>query len=133
MNPLLVSQTLAAGFLAVLFLQSGIDKITDFGGNLSWLKEYFGKTFLKGLVTPMVVTITLVEIGAGICSGIGAGMNLLGHGNGLALLGAELGALNFVMLLFGNRVAKDYASSASTATYFILALACIYVQQATSF
>jgi hypothetical protein len=32
-------QIFASGFLAILFLQSGTDKIVDRRGNLEWLKD----------------------------------------------------------------------------------------------
>jgi len=37
-------------FLVITFLQSGIDKVTDWGGNLSWLKGHFKDTPMKGIV-----------------------------------------------------------------------------------
>jgi hypothetical protein len=32
------------GFLAILFLQSGIDKVVDRRGNLEWLNGHFAKS-----------------------------------------------------------------------------------------
>jgi len=43
-------QILVAAFLAILFLQSGIDKIVDRRGNLEWLKGHFAKSALAGVV-----------------------------------------------------------------------------------
>jgi hypothetical protein len=43
----------------------------------------------------------------------------------LALLGAELAALNIVMLFFGQRVAKDYAGAAALVPYFIVCVGAI--------
>ena len=40
---LFIMQVLASAFLAVLFLQSGIDKVTDRRGNLDWLTGHFAK------------------------------------------------------------------------------------------
>ena len=37
-------------FLAILFLQSGIDKVVDRRGNLEWLKGHFAKSPLAGMV-----------------------------------------------------------------------------------
>lgn len=34
-------------FLIITFLQSGIDKVVDWNGNLSWLKGHFSKSPLK--------------------------------------------------------------------------------------
>ncbi len=46
-------------FLIITFLQSGFDKITDWNGNVSWLKEHFSKTPFKNSV-PLLVGIILV-------------------------------------------------------------------------
>src|SRR2546421_12316006 len=67
-------QILVAAFLAILFLQSGIDKIVDRRGNLDWLKGHFAKSPLAGMVPAMVTVITIMEIAAGA---VGAGGCLL--------------------------------------------------------
>src|SRR6266404_2050070 len=59
-------QTFTAAFLAILFLQSGIDKIVDRRGNLEWLKGHFAKSALAGVVPAMLTTITILELAAGI-------------------------------------------------------------------
>ena len=51
-----------AAFLAILFLQSGIDKIVDRKGNMEWLTGHFAKSPLASLVGPMLAVITLIEI-----------------------------------------------------------------------
>ncbi|MFT7350264.1 MAG: hypothetical protein ACI8VZ_002587, partial [Candidatus Paceibacteria bacterium] len=37
-------------FLLITFLQSGIDKLIDWKGNLSWLTGHFAETPLKNMV-----------------------------------------------------------------------------------
>ena len=43
-------QAFVSAFLAILFLQSGIDKVVDRRGNLEWLKGHFAKSPLAGMV-----------------------------------------------------------------------------------
>jgi hypothetical protein len=43
----------------------------------------------------------------------------------LALWGAQLSALNLVMLFFGQRIAKDYAGAAALVPYFLLSIGSI--------
>ena len=50
LTPIVSAQFLALVFLAILFLQSGIDKIIDFKGNLGWLQGHFAKSPLAGQV-----------------------------------------------------------------------------------
>ncbi len=120
-------QTLAAAFLGVLFLQSGIDKIVDRDGNLEWLTGHFANSPLDGLVPMMLTTITWVEITAGALSLLGAMIIFFGGGTTVALLGAILAALALLMLFFGQRLAKDYAGAAVLVNYFLLALGTIYL------
>ena len=58
-------QILASAFLAILFLQSGIDKILDRRGNFEWLKGHFGKSPLAAIVTALLICITILEVAAG--------------------------------------------------------------------
>ncbi|MGI8767225.1 MAG: DoxX family protein, partial [Gemmatimonadaceae bacterium] len=72
-------QALASVFLAVLFLQSGIDKIIDRRGNLEWLTGHFSKSPLAGTVGPMFLVITILETAAGVLSGVGCVLIVLLH------------------------------------------------------
>jgi putative oxidoreductase len=120
---------LISAYISILFLQSGFDKVNDWKGNLDWLNGYFAKTFLRGQVVGMLSTITLIELAAGVCSLLGFLEILFNQSSHLALLGAELAAMNMVMLFFGQRIAKDYNSAAAITPYFILfVLAITYLQ-----
>lgn len=109
-------------FHAILFLQSGIDKIVDRKGNVSWLTGHFAKSPLAGLVVPMLSVLTLVELAAGALSGVGALMLLFTGSRIVAALGALLASLALLMLFFGQRMAKDYAGAAGLVPYFIVAV-----------
>jgi hypothetical protein len=120
LEPGLSVKLLTGAMLAILFLQSGIDKVLDFAGNLAWLQGHFAKSPLKGQVKPMLVVVTVTEIAAGALCAAGT-LRLAGAGNGeWAVAGAQLATLNIVMLFFGQRLAKDYAGAASLVPYFIL-------------
>jgi hypothetical protein len=112
-------------FLAILFLQSGIDKIIDFKGNLGWLQGHFAKSPLAGQVAPMLAVITLTETAAGALAAVGAVMLALDGSKTLGLHATQLCALNIVMLFFGQRMAKDYAGAASLVPYFILSVGAV--------
>ena len=58
-------------FWAILFLQSGFDKVFDWKGNLEWLKGHFSKSPLASFVAPMLGVLTVIEILAGLSSAIG--------------------------------------------------------------
>src|SRR4030095_10771179 len=81
-------QILASAFLAILFLQSGVDKVVDRRGNLEWLKGHFAKSPLAGMVPLLVTTITILEIVAGGLSAVGCARIVLTRDSTLAFYGA---------------------------------------------
>jgi diacylglycerol kinase len=120
-------QLFIAAFLAILFLQSGIDKVVDRPGNLEWLKGHFGKSVLTRFVPAMLTTITILELAAGILSAIGCALVLLWRDSTLAFYGAIISAIAILSLFFGQRMAKDYAGAAVLVPYFLVTLVAIYV------
>ena len=122
-----ILQILVSAFLAVLFLQSGIDKVVDRRGNRAYLDEHFARSPLAGTVGPMLVVITILEVSAGALSGVGCALLLLTHDSTVAYLGAVIGGINIIALFFGQRIAKDYAGAAALVPYFLLALTAIYL------
>jgi diacylglycerol kinase len=122
-----ILQILISAFLAILFLQSGIDKIVDRRGNRAYLDQHFAKSPLAATVGPMFLVITILEVSAGALSGVGCALLLLSHDSTVAYLGAVLGAINLTALFFGQRVAKDYVGAAVLVPYFLLAITAIYL------
>ena len=120
-------QVLASAFLAILFLQSGIDKVVDRRGNLEWLKGHFAKSPLAGMVPLMVTAITILEVAAGGLSAVGCLLIFFRRDPTLAFYGAVISAFSLLALFFGQRMAKDYAGAAVLVPYFLLTLAAIYL------
>jgi hypothetical protein len=125
LQPVPFVQCMASAMLAILFLQSGLDKVFDFRGNLEWLTGHFAKTPLRGMVVPMLLTITVTEMAAGAVSAGGLVHLMLHNISSVALWGAELATLNIVMLFLGQRIAKDYAGAASLVPYFLLCVGTV--------
>ena len=117
----------AALLVAILFIQSGLDKVFDWRGNLEWLTGHFSKTFLRGTVPPMLATITLMELATGFLSVAGIIYLLAANSTVLIFYAAALGAISIVALFFGQRVAKDYAGAAVLIPYFILLIVLMYL------
>ncbi|MGE0001076.1 MAG: DoxX family protein [Fimbriimonadaceae bacterium] len=123
MPTLLIAQVAVGLWFTVLFVQSGLDKVFDFKGNLEWLSGHFGQSPLNGVVRPMLATITLVELAAGVLSGLGSVMLALQQGPFVLQLGLGASCAALLMLFFGQRVAKDYPGAATLVPYFFLAVA----------
>lgn len=113
--------------LAIVFLQSGIDKITDWKGNLEWLKSHFSKTIIKTQVPLALFIVTLLEITSGTLAVIGA-ITLYANGNNcIAILSGLLSAVTFLLLFLGQRLAKDYAGAQGIVVYMIPTLFLLYI------
>ena len=120
-------QIFGSSFLAILFLQSGIDKLIDYRSNLEWLKGHFAKSPLAGVVPVLLTAITLLELAAGALSAIGCLILIVSRGTTLAFYGAITSAVALIALFFGQRMAKDYAGAAVLDPYFLLVLITIYL------
>ena len=120
-------QILVSIFLAILFLQSGIDKVADRRGNLEFLLGHFAKSPLAGMVPLLVTVVTILEIVAGGLSALGCILIILNRDPTLAFCGAVVSAISITALFFGQRMAKDYAGAAVLVPYFLLTLVAIYL------
>src|SRR5215831_18173918 len=115
-------QALPTLFLAILFLQSSIDKVIDFRGNQGYLTQHFGNSPLRGAVTPLLLTLTVIELSAGVLCGVGlVELVVLGVAR-IAFLGLCVASTAFLALFFGQRIAKDYTGAAVLPAYFLVAL-----------
>ncbi len=114
-------------FLIITFLQSGLDKIFDWNGNLTFLKSHFSKTFMKNTVPGMLVVVTLLEIVAGVLSIVGVVELITSNTSTMALYGVIISCLVLLMLLFGQRIAKDYAGALTITCYFVIAIFGVYL------
>ncbi len=116
-----------AAMIAILFLQSGLDKVFNWKGNKEWLTGHFANSPLRGTVPLLLPVITLVELGAGVFSAAAFIAVLWGKAHCFGTIGMALGMVALTMLFFGQRVAKDYAGAASLVPYFLLCAAGLWV------
>ncbi len=123
----LIVQVLAVSFLAILFFQSGLDKLVDKKGNLEWLSSHFANSPLKNFVPVLFFTITVVELLSGILNLLGVIFLLFEGSLILALYGTILASVALIMLFLGQRVAKDYVGAQSLVSYFILTILTLLV------
>jgi hypothetical protein len=125
--PLWLMQTFVSLFLGILFLQSGMDKVMDWRGNLGFLQPHFAKSALAGVVPAMLLAITILEVSAGVVNGVGF-LELLVLGKAsIAFWGAALSTLAITGLFFGQRMAKEYTGAAILVPYFLLGLVALWI------
>lgn len=114
-------------FLSITFLQSGYDKFTDFQGNVSWLTEHFSNTFLKNRVALALKVLLAFELVAGLLCIVGTIEISISGGTMFGKYGAVISCVTLLMLLFGQRIAKDYDGARTIAIYFIPAVLGVYL------
>jgi uncharacterized membrane protein YphA (DoxX/SURF4 family) len=118
---------LAALMVAILFIQSGLDKVFDWTGNLGWLTGHFSKTLLAPLVPVLLGTITIMELAAGGLAAAGFVYFLIASSTVIIFWSAVVAALSLLSLFFGQRIAKDYPGAVSIVPYFILVLLLMFL------
>ena len=114
-------------FFAILFLQSGLDKILNFNGNLVYFKDHFKNTFFKNQVKLLLIFITVLEVLTGALSALSFKSNLSMTLDFISQLHNFYISQIFVLmtiicLFFGQRIAQDYAGAVNLAIYFLIAL-----------
>jgi putative oxidoreductase len=114
-------------FLTITFIQSGIDKLIDWKGNLSFIKGHFKNSPLKNSVPLLLGIILVIEIIAGLLMAVGVYQLYTSEAKEIALLGVELSAITLIFLLIGQRLAKDYAGAMTLAVYFIITLLGVFL------
>ncbi len=116
-------------FLVITFIQSGSDKLIDWKGNLGWLKEHFSKTSLHQVVPVLLGIVMISELLTGILSMIGIWDIIINGHTTIAFYGAILSCLTLLMLLLGQRIAKDYQGAQTLVVYFIPAIFLVFLLQ----
>ena len=116
-------------FLVITFIQSGLDKIVDWSGNLSWLKGHFAESPLKNMVPLLLGIILIIEVITGVLCAIGIYQFTVSGESTMAFYGAILACIALLMLLFGQRMAKDYDGARTIVIYFIPAIFLIFLLQ----
>ncbi|MGO4904979.1 DoxX family membrane protein [Flavobacterium sp. W20_MBD1_R3] len=113
-------------FLAITFLQSGYDKLFYWKDNVTWLKGHFAKTPLKNSVPLALLNILILELISGILCVVGCIELLVNNGRIFGFYGAVFSCITLLMLLFGQRLAKDYDGAKTIVIYFIPAILAVY-------
>jgi uncharacterized membrane protein YphA (DoxX/SURF4 family) len=117
-SPLLIGKLAGAVFFAILFLQSGFDKLNDWKGNHAWINKYFETSPLKRFTFALLVILTMVEVAAGFFSVAGIITTFTCRCSTYLTFAALFSGVSLIFLFFGMRMAKDYVAAASLAGYF---------------
>lgn len=109
-------------FTLITFLQSGLDKLFDWKGNYGWLTGHFKGTFMGGMVALLLGIILVLELITGLLALAAVFTLWMNDDLTLSIWALGLAAVTLLMLLFGQRVAKDYAGAFTIVGYFIVVI-----------
>jgi len=113
-------------FFAVTFIQSAYDKVFSWQGNVDWLKGHFAQTILKNNVPLALFIILILELITGILTLVGCVELLINGGKIFGFYGAVFSCITLILLLLGQRLAKDYDGARTIAIYFIPSLIAVW-------
>ncbi len=113
-------------FLAITFIQSGYDKIFDWEANVNWLKSHFKNTILKNHVPLALKTVLVFELISGVLAIVGCIEQMTNSGRFFGFYAAIFSCITLLMLLVGQRLAKEYDGARTIVIYFIPAVLAVY-------
>ncbi|WP_333598987.1 DoxX family protein [Flavobacterium sp.] len=113
-------------FLAVTFIQSAYDKVFAWQGNVDWLKSHFAQTILKNYVPLALFIILILELITGVFTLVGCVELLVNGGRNFGFYGAVFSSITLIMLLLGQRLAKDYDGARTIAIYFVPSILAVF-------
>ena len=122
LDPLLLAKIFPCLFFAACFIQSGLDKVFDRKGNLSWMEPHFTKSPFRGMVPFLLSLLTLLEVATGLTCLSGAVTLFLGGPPAVPIVAMTLACFTVWSLFAAQRIAKDYVGAAVLASYFAVAL-----------
>lgn len=121
-----VASILVLLFLALTFVQSGYDKIFHWKDNLDWLKGHFKNTPLKNMVPFALFHVLVMELISSVLCVVGCVELFVNNGRTFGFYGAVFSSITLLMLLFGQRLAKDYDGARTIVIYFVPAVLAVF-------
>ena len=113
-------------FLAVTFVQSAYDKVFEWKGNVEWLKGHFAQTILKNYVPMALFIILVLELITGVFSLVGCVELMVNGGKTYGKYAAIFSSITLILLLLGQRLAKDYDGARTIAIYFVPSVLAVW-------
>jgi len=109
----------------IVFFQSSTDKVIDRAGNLNFFKVHFKNTIFQNHLSLCLTLLTLSEFLAALLCSFGIIYRVFYLESIYIFYGLLICAIVLLMLLLGQRLAKDYVGAADITIYFILCIITI--------
>ena len=91
-----ITEILILIFLSITFILSGIEKITDWKGNINFITEHFKNSPLKNFVPFLLMIVLVIELIASVFMLVGIFQLSTNGKNEVALLGCVLSAVTIL-------------------------------------
>ncbi|MFN5217626.1 MAG: hypothetical protein ACK5CL_02570 [Sphingomonadales bacterium] len=127
MDKMLVFKCLLLLFPAVIFLQSGLDKVFKHEENKTYIQAVFARTFLKPLSGLLFYLLLMIELITGSLAIAGLYMMYADGDHTIGYYTFFLSVITLIGLLAGQRIARDYAGASGIMPYLILAFVGLYL------
>jgi uncharacterized membrane protein YecN with MAPEG domain len=113
-------------FLAVTYVQSAHDKLFGWKENVSWLQSHFAKTILKDYVPISLIILVSLELITSVLTLVGCVELLITGGKTYGLYGSVFSCICLLLMLVGQRLAKDYEGAKTIAIYYIPSVLAVW-------
>ena len=124
-NAIEIVQILSSIFFAIVFFQSGIDKVIDRKGNINFFENHFKNTLFHKIYAQALTALMLLELIAASLCAYGSIYSIFYKNTDFIFYGLLVTSFILLSLLLGQRIAKDYAGAADITIYFILCIITI--------
>ena len=124
-NAIEIFQILSSIFFVIVFFQSGIDKFIDRKGNINFFENHFKNTLFHKIHSHALIVLMLLELIAASLCAYGCIYSIVYKNTGFIFYGLLVTSFVLLLLLLGQRIAKDYAGAADITIYFILCVITI--------
>ena len=124
-NAIEIVQILSSIFFAIVFFQSGIDKVIDRKGNINFFENHFKNTLFHKIYAQALTALMLLELIAASLCAYGCIYSIVYKNTDFIFYGLLVTSFVLLSLLLGQRIAKDYVGAADITIYFILCIITI--------
>lgn len=109
-------------FILLTFAFSALEKMLDVKGQVVWLKEHMKGTFLVPIMPLLLGVLIVLDIVVSILSILAVYYLLQFQEKTMGLYSCILAAMILLLLLFGQRMAKDFQGAFTIVGYFMVVL-----------
>ena len=113
-------------FLAITFVQSAHDKLFGWKENVLWLQGHFAKTILKDYVPASLALLVILELITSVLTLAGCVELWTTGGKTYGLYGSVFSCICLLIMLVGQRLAKDYEGAKTIAIYYVPSVLAVW-------